>query len=271
MDYTQWFVDIAQSNISSGYYSRVQSGSGLKSDRGIAESKLKKVSLKQAISVKKFSIISEFKHCTPGKDYCIESFDVPWLSKEFRKAGSVAISVVVEPCFFKGRLDEVMLAKQSGLPVVFKDFVISEVQLKAAASLYADAVLIVQSVLGRAGIELESLVEKAHLLGLEAFVECHSVNEVLLAISSGADVIGINNRDLSTMRVDITFTERILRSKVVLSAMEESGLPVVSESGVRAIEDIDYIKTTGANGVLIGSALWKSRDPVQKLKELAGS
>jgi indole-3-glycerol phosphate synthase len=146
--------------------------------------------------------------------------------------------------------------------VLFKDFVFCEEQLEAAQRAGADAVLLIVKVATRLGLDLDALIEKAHKLGLEVLLECYDEAEMARAMQTNTDVLGINNRDLRTLKVDIGLTGRIL------SKFPHMDRPVISESGIRGIEDARTVRKGGARGILVGTAIWKADDLRAKIKEL---
>ncbi|MCX6771435.1 MAG: indole-3-glycerol-phosphate synthase [Candidatus Micrarchaeota archaeon] len=244
------FIEKAKENVASGYYRSGTTYSGARN------------SLAARLSSRDFSLIAEIKHASPAGEYSFGNIDVKKTARDFLECGADAISVVVEPQVFRGSLGNVPVAKSAGLPVLFKDFVISEEQLEAAARVGADAVLLVVKVADRLGLDLDALIEKAHELGLEVLLECYDEDEMARAVKTKADILGINNRDLRTLRVDISLTGSIL------SKFPGILQPVISESGIRGIEDARQVRKYGARGILVGTAIWKADDLRAKIKEL---
>ena len=244
------FIEKAKENVASGYYS------------GGAKYKGARHSLAARLSSRDFSLIAEIKHASPAGEYSFANIDVEKAARDFLECDADAISVVVEPQIFRGSLANVPVAKGAGLPVLFKDFVICEEQLEAAKRAGADAVLLIVKVAGRLDLDLDALIGKAHSLGLEVLLECYDEEEMARAIQTKADVLGINNRDLRTLKVDISLTGRIL------SKFPGIGRPVISESGIRGIDDARQVRKYGARGILVGTAIWKADDLRAKIKEL---
>ncbi|MFH1520740.1 MAG: indole-3-glycerol-phosphate synthase [Candidatus Micrarchaeota archaeon] len=219
-------------------------------------------SLVQMISSNKFIIISEIKHASPAGEYSFDEMDVEESAMTFKKNGADAISVVVEPTIFKGNIDDIPLAKKAGLPVLFKDFIIERKQIEAARNVGADAILLIVKVAKKLNLNLDELIEIAHENNLEVLLESYDKEEMEIARSTNADILGINNRDLDTLKIDIKRTKEILEGCGIIDR------PVISESGIRTAEDVAFVKKAGASGVLVGTAIWKSDDIGKKIKEL---
>lgn len=244
------FIEAAKQNVASGYYSIADSGR-----------KSKKVSLKEKLA-KQFVLITEIKHASPAGEYSFDSIDVRQAARDFAACGADAISVVVEQQIFKGNLGNVAIAKETGLPVLFKDFVISERQIEAAAACGADCVLLVAKVAARMSLDLDALIARAHEKGLEVLLECYDGKEMQMAVKTDADILGINNRDLATLKVDLERTKRIMGT---VGKIEK---PVISESGIRNAIDVRFVRKFGVDGVLVGTSIWKAGNLREKVKEL---
>lgn len=252
MDILDKFIENAKKSVSEGYY-------GIES---MPESEHKKSSLKKTIESRKFTLITEIKHASPAGEYSFDNIDVEKTAFEFRKCGADAISVVVEPKIFKGDLRNVAVAKKAGLPVLFKDFVFCEHQILAAKNVGADAILLVVKVAERTGADLNELIDLAHKNELEVLLETYDADEMNAAISTDADVLGINNRDLRTLKVDLN------RTKEILEQFGEMNKLVISESGIKTAEDVRFVKGVGASGALVGTAIWKAQNIGEKISEL---
>ena len=185
-------------------------------------------------------------------------------AQDFLRNGADAISAVVEPQIFRGNLGNVAIAKKTGLPVLFKDFVISEAQIEAAARTGADAMLIVARACGRLGLDTDNMISMAHSLGLEVLLECYDGKEMEAALETDADMLGINNRDLQTLKVDLG------RTKSIVERFGKLEKPLISESGVRNRADVEFLMGCGVKGVLVGTAIWKASDIGEKIRELKG-
>lgn len=249
------FIAQAKENVASGYYIT----------EGKTKPSVKKVSLRQTLEKRKFSLISEIKHASPAGEYSFGHIDVAKTAMTFRECGADAISVVVEPKIFLGNLGHIAVAKQSGLPVLFKDFVIDDSQINAAAFYGADCMLLVATVAARLNLDLDSMVNRAHALGLEVLLECYDAAELKTALGTRADIIGVNNRDLKTLKVDLNHTKRFIASVPKGMKLDR---PLISESGVRNRQDAEFLRSVGAKGILVGTALWKADDLAAKVREL---
>ncbi len=209
-----------------------------------------------------FSLIAEIKHASPAGEYSFDNIDVAETAETFKQYGADAISVVVEPKIFKGNLNNISIAKKTGLPVLFKDFIIKEQQIEAARAVGADAILLVIKVADRCNLDLDALIGFAHKQGLEVVLESYDANEMKRAMATDADIIGINNRDLRTLKVDLN------RTKDIMTADARNQKPVISESGIKTAADVRFVRKAGVNGILVGTAIWTAPDLKAKIKEL---
>jgi len=206
--------------------------------------------------------IAEVKRCSPSKGAIRPSLVVEELVRNYQAAGAAAISVLTEPFFFGGSLTDLAKAGNSvDLPVLRKDFIFDSYQLLEAKGWGASAVLLIVSILEQA--QLEGLLHEASRLGLEALVEVHDEQEVARAVEAGADILGINNRNLTTLEVDLDTTIRLLplvpREKVT-----------VSESGYSRPDQVARAMHAGADAILVGEALAGDDNPVAALSRLRG-
>ena len=157
---------------------------------------------KKALSEPEISIIAEVKRASPSKGLIAEDFDYVSIAKDYENAGASAISVLTEPYFFKGSNDYLReIAQNVSIPILRKDFVIDEYMIWEAKLLGASAVLLIVSILSM--VELKKYLDLAHNLGLSAIVETHDATEIRTALNVGAEIIGVNNRDLTNFTVDI--------------------------------------------------------------------
>lgn len=243
------FIAHAQESIRNGYY-----------DVRAKES-LGRASLIGKIKAEKFIVISEIKHASPAGEYSFDDMDVEGSAITFRESGADAISVVVEPTIFKGNIGDVPLAKKAGLPVLFKDFIMERKQIEAARNVGADAILLIVKVARKLDLDLNELIAIAHENELEVVLESYDADEMREALKTRADILGINNRDLETLKTDINRTRKILESVKI-------NRPVISESGIRTADDVKFVREAGASGVLVGTAIWKSSNIKDKINEL---
>ena len=206
----------------------------------------------KALEKEGLSLICEVKRASPSKGTIAEDFPYLEIAEEYRDAGADAISVLTEPHYFRGR-DEYLeeIADSVDVPVLRKDFVVDEYQIYRAKELGASAVLLIAAVLDDR--ELEGYRELAESLGMDALVEAHTREEAERAVSSGAAIVGINNRDLSTFKVDLGNSVR-LRDAIPDSVV------AVSESGIFSPEDARMLHEAGYDAVLVGEAFMRSPD-----------
>lgn len=217
---------------------------------------------KKALGGDDISFICEVKRASPSKGLIAEDFPYLEIARDYERAGASAISCLTEPFWFKGK-DEYLteIARAVNIPVLRKDFTVDEYMIYQAKTLGASAVLLICSILSKE--QLAEYLEIAHSLGLSALVEAHDEDEVGTALSVGAGIIGVNNRDLRTFTVDIHNSAR-LRKLVPPEVL------FVSESGIRTASDVAALRDNGTNAVLIGETLMRSPDKKAALAELRG-
>jgi len=208
-----------------------------------------------------FSIIAEVKKASPSKGDIAPGLDPVTVAKDYVENGAVALSVLTEPKFFKGSLDYLRQIRQAcpQVPILMKDFFIDEYQLYQAKDVGADAILIIVAMLGREGSQ--QILAQANELGLTALVEVHNEAELVIAKEIGADLIGINSRNLKTMDLSL---DNILR---LLPYVPANAL-VIGESGIKSKSDLLALKAAGCHGFLIGSHFMATGNPGQALAEL---
>ncbi len=200
-------------------------------------------------------LIAEIKPKSPSEG-ALYSGNIEELARAYERNGAAAISVLVEPIFFGGSLENITTAKKAtNLPILMKDFISSKEQIDAGKKAGADIVLLIS------GISDSSLVKYAHSIGLQVLLETHTEKEFRDSIKTEADFIGINNRNLKTMKTDIQNTARIL-------AKHPTKRKVIAESGICSKEDVELLKKCGVTGILVGATLLKSQDITAKMKEL---
>lgn len=198
------------------------------------------------------SFICEVKKASPSKGIIAEDFPYLEIAKEYEAAGASAISVLTEPFYFKGSdryVEEITKAVKT--PVIRKDFTVDSYMIHQAKVMGASAVLLICAILDDG--ELMEYLAQAKELGLSALVEAHDEAEVCRALKTGANIVGVNNRDLRTFQVDVNNSVR-LRSLVPPSVV------FVSESGIRGPEDTKKLYENGTDAVLIGETLMRSAD-----------
>lgn len=206
------------------------------------------------------SFICECKKASPSKGIIAEDFPYLKIAQEYEKAGADCISVLTEPKWFLGSDDYLQeIAYTVSIPCIRKDFTVDDYMIYEAKLLGAKAVLLICSILTPE--QIKSYIEVCDKLGLSALIETHDEQEVKTALNCGARLIGVNNRNLNDFSVD-TGNSRKLRELVPPEIL------FVSESGVKTAEDIDLLRKSGADAVLIGETLMKADDKTAKLAEL---
>ncbi|MCZ6682552.1 MAG: indole-3-glycerol phosphate synthase TrpC [Planctomycetota bacterium] len=205
-------------------------------------------------------VIAEFKRRSPSRDAIRPGADPAEIAAMYASAGAAALSVLTDDPFFGGSLDDLRAARAAcDLPVLRKDFTIDAIQLFEARAAGADAVLLIVSSLDDTA--LSDLYATARELGLAALVEVHDEHELERAQAMGAELIGINNRDLQTQTTDLETTERLV-------AGIGEPLPFVAESGIRSSGDVERMQRAGAVAVLIGEVFMRADDIASKVREL---
>lgn len=208
------------------------------------------------------AVIAEVKRRSPSKGVLRDGLDPVKLAGVYEHNGAAAISVLTDRQFFGGSTDDLRkISNAAGIPVLRKDFIIDPLQIYESRMIGADAVLLIARVLEQS--ELKEYIEIARSLGLAALVEIHDRSDAEKAAASGAEIIGINNRDLSTFVTDI-------RTTLDLLVLIPEGKTIVSESGINTRTDIVLLQHAGVNAFLIGEALVKADDPGLRLREFLG-
>lgn len=218
-------------------------------------------SFKKAISREgKISFIAELKQASPSKGVIRQDFSIIDLAKIFSKEKVNAISVLTEEDFFLGKINYIEeVRKIVNVPILRKDFIIDQSQILEARAAGADAVLLIARILDKD--KLLELYNAAKDLGMDALVEVHTEKELRRVISLNVDIIGINNRNLSTFSVELNTTGK-------LAPFVPKGITLVSESGVFETKDMLLLKGMGVHAVLVGGALMETKDVSSKIREL---
>ena len=219
----------------------------------------KKPSLREALLQSETGIIAEFKRRSPSKGWIKEEGRADVIPLAYQQNGAAALSILTDEHYFGGSDDFIRLARQSGvtLPILYKNFVIDEAQLYAAALCGASAVLLIAACLTK--VQCKSLMEKAHALGLEVLLEMHAVHELEYA-DLGPDLCGINNRNLGSFVTDVENSFR-------LAELLPKDAVKVSESGISDPATVRALRSAGFRGFLIGENFMKTPDPGQALRE----
>lgn len=216
----------------------------------------------ERLGKKGVSFICEIKKASPSKGVIAEQFPYTDIAREYEQAGADCMSVLTEPKYFMGSTEYLREIREIvKTPLLRKDFTVDEYMIYEAKVIGADAVLLICSLLDEK--TLREWIGLCHSLGLTALVEAHDEAEIEMAVRAGARVIGVNNRDLKTFKVDINNCLR-LREKI------PEDILFVAESGIRTRADIEALEKGNVDGVLIGETFMRSRDKKAMLKELKG-
>ena len=209
------------------------------------------------------NVIAECKRRSPSRGVLRAEYDPVAIARSYAAAGAAAISVLTEPTFFDGSLEHLAAVRAAvGTPLLRKDFIVSEYQLLEARAAGADAALLIVAAL--TSEELAQLAATAGSLGLDTLVEVHSADELTIAIDSGARVIGVNNRNLRTLVVDVHASDALV-------SMMPTGVVAVSESGLTSAADLSRLSQLGYCAFLIGERFMTDPDPGAALALLVGA
>jgi indole-3-glycerol phosphate synthase len=221
----------------------------------------KPLDLAKALKSEGISLIAEVKRASPSKGDLDVNLDAVALAKTYARCGAKAISVLTEEHYFKGSGQDLEAVKKAlpNVPVLRKDFILDPYQLHEARAWGADAVLLIMAILDY--VTIQHLVAESHRLGMQCLLEVHDKDELKRALKCDTRLIGINNRNLQTMEVDINITQE-------LSPLIPPRRVVVSESGIKGRDDIEKLKAWGIDAVLIGEALVTASDIPARIKEL---
>lgn len=221
-------------------------------------------SFKKAVSkAGKLNLICEIKKASPSEGVLREDFQPLRIAGIYEHGGAAAISVLTETHYFKGRPSYLKTVRQvTSIPILRKDFIFETYQIYESALLEADAFLLIASLL--TDTELKGLMDLGRSMKMDPLVEVHAEEDLKKALNAGADIIGINNRDLKSLSVDPN------RAKKLLPHIPKN-VHVIVESGFTKHDELMEYKSLGINSFLIGSALMKSQDITTKLSELMGT
>ena len=208
------------------------------------------------------NVIAECKRRSPSRGVLAAHYDPVAIARQYQLGGAAAISVLTEPTFFDGALEHLTAVRAAvSLPILRKDFIVDEYQLFEARAAGADAALLIVAALEQA--ELVRLQRRASELGLATLVEVHDDEELARAIDSGARIIGVNNRNLRTLAVDVDASFRLARQM-------PAGTIAVSESGLRSRADLETLSAAGYRAFLIGERFMTDGDPAAAIGQLIG-
>ncbi|MCK5259798.1 MAG: indole-3-glycerol phosphate synthase TrpC [Candidatus Omnitrophica bacterium] len=205
-------------------------------------------------------LIAEVKKASPSRGLIREDFDPVSIAKIYAENNATAISVVTEDKYFLGKPEFVkQISKAVNIPILAKDFIIDEGQIHEALANGANAVLLIVAILD--DVQLKGLIDRARSLGLDCLVEIHNTNELKRACAAGAEIIGVNNRDLHAFVVDMQTCKRLI-PKV------PEGKIIVGESGFKKYSEVKALKNIGAHGVLIGETFMREQDIGKKIRKV---
>jgi len=205
------------------------------------------------------SIIAEIKQASPSSGILRRDFNHLQILQEYKRCGASAISVVTEEEFFLGKLKYLKEVKENcSLPVLRKDFIIDDIQVYQSRALGADAILLIAKILKPE--QLKRLYDRAKELGMDVIVEVHNLKELRAVLKMSPKIIGINNRNLDTFKVDLNVTRQ-------LTPLIPEDSIVISESGIDSFKSVLLLKGTGVDAILVGQALMQAPDIKKKLEE----
>lgn len=209
------------------------------------------------------NVIAECKRRSPSRGVLVRNYDPAAIAKQYVAGGAVAISVLTEPTFFDGSLDHLRVVRAAvDLPILRKDFIVSEYQIVEARVAGADAVLLIVGAL--TDEDLHALLAQTRRHGLAALVEVHDPGELRRALDAGADIVGVNNRNLRTLEVNARTAED-------LAASIPSEVVAVAESGLKDPADVQALHARGYRAFLVGESLMTSGDPGAALRSFRGA
>lgn len=247
----------AVKTINSGYYQNIHA------------MEHQRISLKAAIqNCKTNAVITEIKPASPSLGTIRNNINPFEIAQAMERGGAVGISVLTEPTHFNGSLHTLSQARLAvKLPLLMKDIFIVLDQIDAASNLGANAVLLIQALFDRRCTEMnvDKMISHAHNQGLEVLLETHTETEFKAAIETDADIVGINNRDLASLKIDLATTCKILEKH------KKHDKVVISESGVKTQADLKYLRSCGAQGFLVGSSIMLTDNIEVKVKELVNT
>jgi indole-3-glycerol phosphate synthase len=210
----------------------------------------------------KIPVISELKPASPSEGIILNEYDPTEIADAMIRGGCAGISVLTEEIYFKGHTENLRKIREKvAIPVLMKDFIVDERQIYKAAEIGADAVLLIPSI-----CPFEDFIDLVESYEMEALVEVHNKDEVNEVMNTSIKLIGINNRDLTTMKVNLENTK--LLAPLIREYNENT--VIISESGINSHEDAKYVIFQGADSVLVGTSIMKSDDISIKIQEIAG-
>lgn len=212
------------------------------------------------------TLLTEIKFASPSLGKIRTLTDPASIAKQMISGGSKALSILTQPNLFHGSPEYFMKVREAvDVPLLMKDIMIDNIQIDAAEKIGADYILLIQSLFDQIFLnEIDEFIDYGHKKGLKVLLEVHTKQEFENALKTEADLIGINNRNLDTLEIDLKTTEK------VLEGFEKSRL-ILSESGIESKEDIQYLKKCGADAFLIGSSIMKSDNIEEQVRKLVNA
>jgi indole-3-glycerol phosphate synthase len=228
------------------------------------------ISLRKAIaSCGRAPLITEIKFSSPSKGKIRRITKPAAIAKTMVESGAIGISVLTQPYFFDGSIEHFVAIRKAvtTVPLLMKDITVSTVQIDAGKELGADCILLIKSIFDRDFAEdsMEKIAEYARKKGLQVLVEVYTEQELAEVLQAKYDLVGINNRNLDNLHVDITNTEMLLKGQ------NKGGSIIISESGISKPADIQYLRRVGADAFLVGTSIMQARDICRKVTELYNS
>ena len=212
------------------------------------------------------SLITEVKFSSPSLGKIRQKSDPTQIADAMVQGGAKALSVLTQPYLFEGSPNYFMqIRKQVKIPMLMKDIIVDKVQIDAAKKIGADYMLLIQSLFDLGLLkEIDEFIDYGHKQGLKVLVEAHTKSEFANSLSTKADLVGINNRNLDTLKIDINTT------KTLLEGFDQNRI-IVSESGIETPSDIQFLKKCGAGAFLIGSSIMKSENIKENVRSLVNA
>jgi indole-3-glycerol phosphate synthase len=243
----------ATKTIDSGYYKT-----------SMTTSQAKISFIKAILDSKANPVITEIKAASPSLGTILSNFNPKEIAQAMENGGATGISVLTEPKHFQGSISTLFQAREAiQLPILMKDIIIVADQIETAAQIGADAVLLIDALFEKGCCEMnvDKTIAFAHSKGLEVLLETHNEKEYKVALESNADLVGINNRNLATLKIDLNTTREILEK------YPKNGKIVISESGIKTKADLQFLRNCGADAFLIGSSIMLTDNVEEKVKE----
>jgi indole-3-glycerol phosphate synthase len=256
-DFLDTLAHSARATIDSGYYEMLN------------ETATCSISLKKAVlEARNAPVITEIKTASPSAGTIRKNIQASSLAESMEKGGAVGLSVLTEPKHFQGSLRSLVEARKAvKFPILMKDIILSPAQLEAGSKAGASIVLLIEALFDRGYCEcsVNEMIARAHSQELEVLLEAHTAGEFRSAVRTHADLVGINNRNLATLKVDLNVTQDILERN------DAEGKVVVSESGINTAADLCFLRECGAHAFLIGSAVMLADDVESKVREFVSA